>query len=555
MDPPRAPPKITPRNSTVPDDEETPRNTQQLVELSKAVHKTPERPPIAPARRSVRRTPGAGRLNPKSPHVVRAFEQRKALTPGRERRRSGRNLAAKETPRDLLRILSRTLAPTSQSFQTPRIPARTPATLSTRRSFSAPAADEDEDEAETTLPRMRSRLSDSPESDSALVVPRLSMALDDYHASYSSPAAGAHAASDPGDLTSQSIELPRRAYFPRERHSFGIRLSDQFADLQDMEGMEGMAAGVGDESGIVPEGYGELGPSQEMVGSVEEGVGMEIVEGETEVLDVDGVPEGVGAGEDSFFMTLPPGLDDDDSDGGAGDDGGDDGYEDIDDYTAHNALDDPLNNPLDNPDPSLSPAPASPLPHQQQHTLLAIRPARKPKPRLISKAGVEYPRFPPDAIKKLASRAMGGQRVPKDVLAAVEAASESFFEQMSLDLGRFAAHAGRRVINDADAVQLLKRYPFPPLCVSFLCVLCLCVLYGDGDNALLSYTNWSMICMYRQRQVNKQTTTFSLAQRFLPRELAQEVRMPVDAVQARHRAKAAAKAARTAHEDGDGDAG
>lgn len=32
--------------------------------------------------------------------------------------------------------------------------------------------------------------------------------------------------------------------------------------------------------------------------------------------------------------------------------------------------------------------------------------------------------------------------------------------------------------------------------------------------------------MYRQRQVNAATTPFSLAQKFLPRELLQELRMP-----------------------------
>jgi len=31
--------------------------------------------------------------------------------------------------------------------------------------------------------------------------------------------------------------------------------------------------------------------------------------------------------------------------------------------------------------------------------------------------------------------------------------------------------------------------------------------------------------LYRQRQLNNNTTTFSLAQKFLPRELLQEIRM------------------------------
>lgn len=85
----------------------------KLVQLARAVNKpqTPDQSaPRAAQRRSVRRTPGAGRLNPrppaKSPHTIRAIEQRTA-TPGRGRRKSGKYRNARETPRDLLRALSR----------------------------------------------------------------------------------------------------------------------------------------------------------------------------------------------------------------------------------------------------------------------------------------------------------------------------------------------------------------------------------------------------------------------------------------------------------------
>lgn len=59
--------------------------------------------------RSIRRTPGTGRLRPKvpkSPHLNRAFEQRHALTPGRRKSRQ----FYKESPRDWLRELSRSMS-------------------------------------------------------------------------------------------------------------------------------------------------------------------------------------------------------------------------------------------------------------------------------------------------------------------------------------------------------------------------------------------------------------------------------------------------------------
>lgn len=62
--------------------------------------------PASTVRRRARYTPGKV-VKPTTPHGIRALEQRRAgaLTPGRGRRRSGK--IQRETPRDLLRQLSR----------------------------------------------------------------------------------------------------------------------------------------------------------------------------------------------------------------------------------------------------------------------------------------------------------------------------------------------------------------------------------------------------------------------------------------------------------------
>jgi histone H3/H4 len=108
----------------------------------------------------------------------------------------------------------------------------------------------------------------------------------------------------------------------------------------------------------------------------------------------------------------------------------------------------------------------------------------------VSKYGIQYPSLPAGVVKKLATtfaRTAGNSKakVNKDSLEAIMQASDWFFEQVSDDLGAYARHAGRKTIDESDIVTL----------------------------------------MARQRQTNATTTPFSLAQRHLPRELLQELRM------------------------------
>ena len=124
--------------------------------------------------------------------------------------------------------------------------------------------------------------------------------------------------------------------------------------------------------------------------------------------------------------------------------------------------------------------------------LAQARAARRPATRevRVSKHGTSYPALPTSLVKSVAQRLQqqqsGSSKVGKEALAALRQASEWFFEQCAEDLAAYAAHAGRRTIDEADAVALMRRQR----------------LLGGAHQTL-----------------------FSLAQRVLPRELLQEVRM------------------------------
>jgi histone H3/H4 len=108
----------------------------------------------------------------------------------------------------------------------------------------------------------------------------------------------------------------------------------------------------------------------------------------------------------------------------------------------------------------------------------------------VSKYGIEYPSLPPTVVKRLAQNfaKAGGikGKITPDAMKSIMQASDWFFEQMGEDLQAYAKHAGRKTIDESDVLTLMKR----------------------------------------QRQINPNTTPFALAQRHLPRELLQELRMP-----------------------------
>lgn len=84
------------------------------------------------------------------------------------------------------------------------------------------------------------------------------------------------------------------------------------------------------------------------------------------------------------------------------------------------------------------------------------------KQQKLSRYGIPVPRLPSGIVKKLAtrfSRGGGGgkSRISKDTLAAIEQATEWYFEQASDDLSTYAKHAGRKTIDETDVVTLMRR--------------------------------------------------------------------------------------------------
>jgi histone H3/H4 len=90
------------------------------------------------------------------------------------------------------------------------------------------------------------------------------------------------------------------------------------------------------------------------------------------------------------------------------------------------------------------------------------RPGRKRKELHISRSGHEYPSFPSATLKRLATGLLrkshgGNARINKDTLAALGQATDWFFERVGHDLAAYAQHAGRKTIEDADMITLMKR--------------------------------------------------------------------------------------------------
>lgn len=229
--------RITPRNSDGDEAvqaefmKETPwRILNQLANIPKPTTPLRRASSAGPSstRRSTRRTlgtmhnaNGSGRkavvVTPHGRAAQRELELRRAgFTPSKDRRRSGRQ--QRETPRDILRQLSRHLAPKTL----PTVP--TPdgqAVSSTRQRFRIQDEDDLDDGSEIQRPRLSLPLDDDEDDDDSLLLPPRSTGLEDEN------------------FTVQSVELGRRAISEQppgrpSRGSFGsIRMSDVFGDLND----------------------------------------------------------------------------------------------------------------------------------------------------------------------------------------------------------------------------------------------------------------------------------------------------------------------------------
>jgi histone H3/H4 len=84
------------------------------------------------------------------------------------------------------------------------------------------------------------------------------------------------------------------------------------------------------------------------------------------------------------------------------------------------------------------------------------------KQKKLSRHGIPIPTLPSGVVKRLAMRfartGTGAKtKINKETLAAIEQASEWFFEQASEDLTTYAKHAGRKTIDESDVMALMRR--------------------------------------------------------------------------------------------------
>lgn len=153
---------------------------------------------------------------------------------------------------------------------------------------------------------------------------------------------------------------------------------------------------------------------------------------------------------------------------------------------------------------------------QQHHQEMPSTKREPMPPRMknrISRHGIEYPSLPPAFVKRVAQTALqssglSNPRISADTLTALTQASDWFFEQLGDDLGAYAHHAKRKTVEESDVVTLMRRFVYSGYPISFP-------------------TTPLTLILYRQRQIGSTSTMFSLAQKHLPRELLQELRMPL----------------------------
>ncbi|KAI1323950.1 centromere kinetochore component CENP-T-domain-containing protein [Xylariaceae sp. FL0255] len=430
---------------------------------------------------SSRRSASARRTNfAATPHAraaIQTIDQRRAavFTPGRARRQSLRE--QRQTPRDVLRNLSRMLAPNSQTVSTSSSPETPPHGDSTLDPLNE--ADEEDDDDDFPIERPRFSLPLGPEDDdddddADLKPPRLSGLEDE-------------------NITMQSIELPRRAAVV-DRNSLG---SMRFSDYV---GPEVQSDDVGIDSGFFP---------PPPLDETEEGIMEDSAV--IERFDADGDERRQTTGGDSIFgpIEIPDVGNEttfimDPIQSPVRDPTTADVNEDFDDGPAPlyemDDDDDDVNEPMDVPDfgndeednnlTAATKVDATSV--SRTATLSSSRLKRRKAGKKLSRHGIEYPSLPTNVVKRLATTfaktsGSGKGKITPEALDTLMLATDWFFDQVGNDLAAYANHAGRKTIDESDMITLMRR----------------------------------------QRQTNAATTPFSLAQRYLPREFLQELRMPV----------------------------
>ncbi|KAJ4997494.1 hypothetical protein K4K48_006832 [Colletotrichum sp. SAR 10_66] len=472
---------------------------------SRASLQTPSNPPPlrsslrSSAYRGVPGTPGLSASGRRSlaatPHAraaYRTIDQRRAaaLTPGGKKRRESIR-PRRESMFDVLRGLSRVAKHDTQAIASSSSPSENGATgratsLPIRnRSFAYDEDDDEDDELPIDRPRLSLPLDVDEDDDEDLVPPRLSDVNDE----------------------NATIEFSRRAYTEQNsRLSMGdVREYRDYGDLDDDDD------GGGFDPGFVD--FDEDGRERERsLERIEE----DATRRETLIPARESdfgfqVPVDADADQTTFMMAVEgqssparplPEITDEQPSINIGPLPGDQpppAFGDFEDYGP--AYDLRSSSPEDYGPPApeedgmdLTGVDADATEEEGGEASVHLEQRRKQlskKGLKLSRYGVEYPSLPPAVVKRLAgtfakSSGITKTKISPEALAEIQRASDWFFEQLGDDLSAYAKHAKRKTIDESDMLTLMRR----------------------------------------QRQTNSTTTPFSLAQRHLPRELLQELRMP-----------------------------
>ncbi|KAF2877102.1 centromere kinetochore component CENP-T-domain-containing protein [Massariosphaeria phaeospora] len=448
------------------------------------------------------------RTAPTTPHAIRALRERAhaARTPGHTRRRSGR--IQRETPRDILRDLSRVLARNTQPTE-PHLQARPPRN-------SALDFPEIEDGPDPAVPRLSMPLEDMYDDDSIHEAPPRQSLLP-------------HLPDDVDNGTIQSLEFGRRA-ISEDPRMFGTRVSERFADLTElgMDGEEYEIDGtfINRRQTLDPQHAFQEGTDDDTTTDIRALTGRR-----------DGRPSDVDLGvfgdlddevdEPTFRFTIPqriqaaapedqdeeegldasayderqngvyndePLIDEQADDNEAGEAAataeGEDAtgvFEAIGWESEHDVEDDAELEAYREETSAIDRSLQTQSPERPTDATKA--PRRQRRELMVSAHGLEYPSFPAAVVKRLATgfaKSQGSNgKLSKDTVAVLAQTSDWFFEQVSEDLAAYARHGGRKMIEESDVIAIMKR----------------------------------------QRQITSNSTVFSLAQKLLPRELLQQLRM------------------------------
>ncbi|KAL2023513.1 hypothetical protein VTK56DRAFT_2121 [Thermocarpiscus australiensis] len=432
-----------------------------------------------------------------TPHARAAFrtiDSRRAaiLTPHRARRKSLREV--RDSPRDFLLSLGRVLARNTEVITTSSSSSsdgqKEPGSDGAANDTTLGAAHNDDDDEELPKrPRLSLPIDEEDDDDGDDLQPHRSVVIDDEN------------------FTMQSIEMPRRAISeqPTNRFSLGsVRMSDYFntADMLHSEDV-GIDSGFFPPAAVLEEENFTIGPEE--IPSPER---LESDGGRRDIgRDSDfGIEVPVDINESTFVIApqvqespVHPPLGDDEL-----------AYDDYAPLVDQRSDDYDDGDDLGGAAPSLDEEPVENQNEEVETELAISRKAEghesKKKSVKVSKHGIEYPSLPPAVVKRLAqsfAKTSGAKgKIAPDAMKAIMQASDWFFEQLGEDLQAYAKHAGRKTIDESDVITLMKR----------------------------------------QRQINPQTTPFALAQRHLPRELLQELRMtPPTAPKKRRRARGGAE--------------